>query len=116
MKKSDILNTISKNIQIARIKKGFTQEQLAEKCEVSTKYISALERGKTPGSVFLIINICNALEISPNYIFNKTINNSNDSNDIIPYEVSVNYLKLKEENKKFVNETINHLYSMQIKR
>ena len=116
MKKNDILNMIGEKVQIARLKKGFTQEQLAEKCGVSTKYISAFERGKTSGSIFLIINICNILDISPNYIFNKTINNSNDSNDILPFDISLNYLKLKDENKKFVNDTIKHLYSMQIKR
>lgn len=34
---------IGNHIRIARLNKNLTQEQLAEKCDVSTKYISALE-------------------------------------------------------------------------
>ena len=116
MKNSQILEEIGHNIQLARMKKGLTQEQLAEKCNVTTQYIGTIERGKTPGSMLLIIDICNVLDISPNYIFNKLIKNSNDSIDILPVETSVEYLKLKPENKEFVIQTINHLYSMQTKR
>ena len=38
-----IAKTIGNHIKIARLNKGLSQEQLAEKCNVSTKYISALE-------------------------------------------------------------------------
>ena len=63
-----------------------------------------------------IIDICNILDVTPNYIFNGSINNSNDCFDVLPAEISTIYLKLKDDNKSFVNQTINHLYSMQIKR
>ena len=99
-----------------RTRKGLTQKELAEKCNVSTQYIGSIERGKTPGSMLLIIDICNVLGISPNYIFNKLVKNSNDSIDILPTESNIEYLKLKPENKEFVKQTINHLYSMQNKR
>lgn len=38
-----IAKTIGNHIKIARLNKGLSQEQLDEKCNVSTKYISALE-------------------------------------------------------------------------
>lgn len=38
-----IAKTIGNHIKIARLNKGLSQEQLAEKCDVSSKYISALE-------------------------------------------------------------------------
>ena len=63
-----------------------------------------------------MIEICNILGVSPNYIFGNTINNSNVSTNILSDEVSYAYLKLNSENKKFVENTINHLYSMQNKR
>ncbi len=116
MKNAKSLKNIGNNIQIARLKKGLTQEALSEKCNVSTKYISAIERGISSGSISLIIDICNALDVTPNYIFNNTIKNSNDNVDIFPVEISSIYLKLKSENKKFVETTIQHLYSMQNKR
>lgn len=116
MKNDKSLKNIGNNIQIARLKKGLTQEALSEKCNVSTKYISAIERGVSSGSISLIIDICNTLDVTPNYIFNSTISNSNDTVDILPLETSSIYLKLKSDNKQFVDDTIKHLYSMQNKR
>ena len=113
MKNNKYLKEIGFNIQTARLKEGLTQEQLAEKCNVSVKYISSIETGKSSGSTSLIIDICNVLKVSPNYVFNKTIKNTNDSIDVLPSEISLIYLKLKEDNKSFVNQTINHLFSMQ---
>ena len=116
MKKDKLLKNIGNNIQIARLKKGLTQEVLSEKCNVSTKYISSIERGISAGSVSLIIDICNVLDVTPNYIFGNTINNDNNNIDVLPTDISSTYLKLKTDNKNFVNNTILHLYSMQIKR
>lgn len=118
MDKSRTLKFIGKNIQLARLKKGYTQEVLAEKANVSTKYISALERGVSSGSIPLIINMCSLLDISPNYIFRNVlnINKLNDEIDIIDKTTLILYEKLNDENKKFVKDTINHLYNMQKKR
>ena len=116
MKNEASLKEIGNNIQIARLKKKLTQEALAEKCNVSAKYISAMERGVSSGSISLIIDICNILDVTPNYIFNGTINSSNDCFNVLPSETSTVYLKLKDDNKSFVNQTINHLYIMQNKR
>ena len=55
MERKSNLKSIGHNIQLARLKKGFTQEVLAEKCNVSAKYISALETGLSAGSIPLII-------------------------------------------------------------
>ena len=74
MERKSNLKSIGHNIQLARLKKGFTQEVLAEKCNVSAKYISALETGLSAGSIPLIIDICNILDITPNYIFDKALN------------------------------------------
>lgn len=118
MKKEIVLKSIGNNIQLARLKKGLTQEMLAEKCDVSAKYISALERGITASSISLIIDICNVLEITPNYIFNDVIDVQSFSNhvDVIDKETLIIYEKLKEENKDFLKHAIFHLYSMQKKR
>lgn len=91
---------------------------LAEKCNISTKYISAIERGVSPGSISIILDICTILKITPNYVFSEVLNlkKSNNHLDILGSETSITYLKLKKENKTFVKNTINHLYSMQTKR
>lgn len=118
MEKDYSLKDIGNNIQKARLKKKYTQERLAEECNVSAKYISAIERGLSAGSVSLILNICNILDVTPNYIFSETLTNTTSSDivDILDPETSIAYLKLKKENKDFVSKTINHLYFMQKKR
>ena len=111
-----VFRDIGYNIQKARGEKNITQEKLAEICEVSANQIGAVERGESAGSIPLIINICNCLDITPNYIFNNAINSLNNNIDILPNETAVTYQNLQDENKKFVNDTINHLYFMQKKR
>ncbi len=118
MNKNKDLKYIGNNIQLARLKMGLTQENLAEKCDVSTNYISSLERGITSGSIPLIINICNILNITPNFLFNRVIDieKLNDNIDIIDPEILLYYSKLKSENKTFINQSTIHLYGMQKKR
>lgn len=118
MKNKKILNIIGNNIQKARLKKGMTQEILAEKCNVSSNYISAIERGVSSGSISIILDICQTLDVTPNYILGESLDLSGKNNfiNILDSETSIKYIKLKPENKKFINDTISHLYSMQIKR
>lgn len=116
MKNTELIKIIGNNIQLARLKKGLTQEKLSEKCNVSSQYISAIESGRTSGSLSLMIEICNILDVSPNNIFGNTVKNSNDSTNVLSNELSFSYLKLNDENKKFVDNTISHLYLMQNKR
>jgi len=42
----DVKQMIGSRIKEIRTKKGFTQEQLAEKIDISPKYLSSIERGK----------------------------------------------------------------------
>ena len=114
----NISRIIGNNIQKARLKCGLTQEKLAERCNVSTKYISAIERGISSGSISIIIKICDTLSVTPNYIFNNILdfNKLNEQVTLVDFETSIDYIKLKPENKEFVKNTIEHLYSMQIKR
>lgn len=52
-----LAKTFGRVLQEARLQKGFTQEELAEKCGLDRTYISLLERGlrqPTLNSLFLI--------------------------------------------------------------
>ncbi|QGG46873.1 helix-turn-helix domain-containing protein [Heliorestis convoluta] len=68
---TNILDTVAFNIRNIRLKKGFTQEQLAELSGLHRTYIGALERGKRNISLVNLKKICAALEISPPKIFLK---------------------------------------------
>lgn len=59
---------IGRRIQKAREIAGYTQEKLADKIDVSTQYISDLERGNVGTSVPTLIKICKTLCVSSDYI------------------------------------------------
>ena len=65
----DILKVIGKKIQEARKDKGYTQEYVAEKIDKSVDTFRGIENGRSVGSLESLLNICNVLEITLDYIF-----------------------------------------------
>ena len=59
---------IGNRIKICRKQRGFTQEDLAEKIDVSSHYIYEIERGTKSMSLSVLINLSRALGISTDYI------------------------------------------------
>lgn len=55
---------IGRRMKEARIKRGLTQEQLAEKIDITTVYLSELERGIKLPSLTVFVGIAEALHIS----------------------------------------------------
>ena len=62
------LSKIGLNIQEARIKKSWRQEDLAEKVDKSAAYIGMIERGERIPKLETFINISNALDVSADEI------------------------------------------------
>lgn len=52
------------NIKLARVKENLTQEQLAERADISSSYVSAIERGKQSVSLEYMNRIAEALNVS----------------------------------------------------
>lgn len=46
---------------------GLTQEQLAEKTNISKTYLSSIERGKNTPTIELLFRLCNATDETPDY-------------------------------------------------
>lgn len=59
---------IGRNIRNARRLAGLTQENLAEQVELSVNHISHVEIGTSPISLPALIKICNALNITSDYL------------------------------------------------
>ena len=57
------------NIAYYRKAKGLSQIQLAEKINISRTHMSRIETADCAVSLDVIFNICNALEIKPNKLF-----------------------------------------------
>lgn len=63
-------SVIGERLKKARTEKGYTQEQLAEKIDVSVAFLSRVERGKAKINLNRLDQLCNLLEISEGNILN----------------------------------------------
>lgn len=59
---------IGQKIRAVRINKKLTQEYVAEKTGVNVSHISNLETGKVKVSLTLLVGICNALDVTVDFI------------------------------------------------
>ncbi len=59
---------IGKFISACRKEKGLTQMQLAEKLNITNRAVSKWETGKSMPDVSLMLDLCNILGITVNYI------------------------------------------------
>ncbi|MBS5802247.1 MAG: helix-turn-helix transcriptional regulator [Brachyspira sp.] len=57
-----ILKQFGRNIKAQRIRKGYTQEEFAEKTGLGREYISKIERGLANMSLKKIVNLANFLD------------------------------------------------------
>ena len=60
---SNIRKVLGANVKFYRYKIGYTQEQLAEKCDLSTRYISDIENANGNISIDTLEIIAHALNI-----------------------------------------------------
>ena len=73
--KPEIYSAIGKKIKEYRLKNHLTQEELAEKLDISVKYISRIENGSGGVKLETLINAMNLLGIVPNVAFSVLIKN-----------------------------------------
>lgn len=106
IKKEDILKVIGAKLQQARRDKGYTQEYVAEQIDKSVDILRSIENGRSVGSVETLLNICNALEITLDYIFADLLNKKGEILDNKLYE-DFQELDLKE--KGLINTMIEYM-------
>lgn len=66
LSKTELLKKFGLNVKIARLKKGLTQEQLAELMNIHLTYIARIETGKINMSLGKILELANTLSIDIN--------------------------------------------------
>ena len=102
----DILKTIGTKIKKARLEKKFTQEFIAENINISPNLLRNIENGRNIGSLPTLLNICNFLELSPNFLFSDLLTFKVNSLDTI----LIDYIsKLSIEDKQILKNIIIHL-------
>ena len=107
--KTDIDKIFGKILKTYRLKKGYTQEVMAEKLGISLKYISRIENGYSGIKTRTLINYMNILGITPNTIYKEFMTN----NEIIKQiNISEKLNQLSEEKLNFVDDMIDLLINI----
>ncbi len=100
-----ILKEIGVRIKLARKASKMTQEQLAEKMDVSIQMISNLELGKKAIRPENIVKVCDSLNVSADYVLRGQLFNYEKSETIKKYK------QLTVENQILINNLIEALVS-----
>ncbi len=82
MKSIDYI-AIGNRIMIARKNMGLSQEQLAEKCGLSTSFLGHIERGSRKMSLETLVTLCSVLNMSADYILMDEM----PENDVVLHEI-----------------------------
>ena len=75
--------SLGQRIARRRIQQGLRQNALADLIGISNNYLSSIERGKEKPSLEVIINICNVLHVTPDYLLMGNMHSSNIPQNII---------------------------------
>lgn len=62
-KKNEVKHKLGRNIKIERIRNDITQEQLAERIDMSVSYVSKLEQGLTSPTAIALYKMSKVLNI-----------------------------------------------------
>ena len=68
---------IGNRIAQRRIHAGIKQTNLAETVGISNNYLSSIERGKERPSLEILVSICNALHVTPDYLLMGNMHSNN---------------------------------------
>ncbi|MBQ7522176.1 MAG: helix-turn-helix transcriptional regulator [Clostridia bacterium] len=102
------LENLGKRIREERLNKGFTQEQLAEKVNISLNFMSLIENGKNM-SVQTLVNLANALDVSIDYLLKENIPYYEDK---ILNQISQNLQSLNDDEKIYFLNMIKQYRSL----
>jgi len=96
--------TLGNNIKSIRKKSNYTQEEFAEKLDITPQFLSSVERGINNISLTTAINICKITNCSPSLLFKDIINAAS---------ITDKYELLNSEYKDVVAKMIEYLLEIQ---
>lgn len=65
----DLNDLVATNLRRARNARDWSQEELADKCGLSARYVGSVERAQASPTVTVIGQLASALEIDPRDLF-----------------------------------------------
>ena len=106
IKNDDVLKILCKKIKQARLSKKFTQEYVAENVDISIDLLRNIENGRNIGSVPTLLNLCNFLSISPNFLFSELLTYKEDTLDTF---LSSSIKSISKDDKELLKQIIIHI-------
>ena len=106
VKNDDVLKVLGKKVKQARLSKKYTQEYVAESIEVSIDLLRNIENGRNVGSVPTLLNLCNFLSISPNFLFSELLTFREDTLDTFLLDKFKNF---SDDDKELLKQIIIHV-------
>ena len=106
IKNDDVLKVLGKKIKQARLSKKFTQEYVAENVDISIDLLRTIEKGRNIGSVPTLLNLCNFLSISPNFLFSELLTYKEDTLDTF---LSSSIKSISKDDKELLKQIIIHI-------
>lgn len=106
IKNNDVLNIIGKKIKQIRLSKKFTQEYVSENVDISIDLLRNIENGRNIGSVPTLLNLCNFLKISPNFLFSELLTFKEDTLDTY---LTSSIKSISKEDKELLKNIIIHI-------
>ena len=70
MDRLQVMRDVGGKLQHLRSKRGYTQEQIAERVGISTSFYANIERGNKGMSIFVLIELAEAFDVSVDYLLN----------------------------------------------
>jgi transcriptional regulator with XRE-family HTH domain len=94
---------LGKRIKSARKARNFTQEDLAEKMGLSSNYISNIERSSSKPSLDTLVDICNFLEVTADYVLLDSVY---ASKEMMMDEIALKLKKCSDKNIRLISSII----------
>ena len=103
---NDVLQVLGTRLKHARNEKKYTQEFVAESVNVSPDLIRNIENGRNIGSIPTLLNLCNFLEITPDYLFEPLLTTNKDTLDTV---LQKEFSSISTESKEILKRIIIHI-------
>lgn len=104
---------IGKRIATTRKQQKLTQEQLAEKADISNNYLSHIETSRSIPSLETLVSICIALNITPNDLL---LGSSDGQNNYLVSDLEQKLAQCTDYEKRIVFNLIDAMFKERTKK
>ena len=103
---NDVLQILGLRLKKARNEKKYTQEFVAENVNISPDLLRNIENGRNIGSIPTLLNLCNFLEITLDFLFEPLLTTHQDTLDT---KLQKQIASISPQDKEVLKQIIIHI-------